>query len=155
MKVYSGSKKKSLVEKKIELLTKCTDAITNSTLIESQGIKRSVLPTCVEEKLSALNKRQRTIVKRGSMMFCYSLKCLLEINLLIQIFNLSRMFNLSRFSTAIFKIPQSIKILTLWRTYLTVPQLVPQIQPTQWKTCQHEEIPTLTWIFLIAQSHVI
>ena len=61
MKAYSGSKKKSLAEKKIELLTKCTGATTNSTLIESQGIKRSAFATYVEEKLSGPNKLQRTI----------------------------------------------------------------------------------------------
>ena len=58
VKAYSGSKKKSLGEKKIGLLTKCTT--TNSTLIESQGIKRSAFATYVEEKLADLNKRQRT-----------------------------------------------------------------------------------------------
>ena len=81
-------------------------------------------------------------------MFCLSLKCLLGINLLIEIFNLSSMFNLYRFRTAIFKILQSINILTLWRTYFTVPQVVPQAQPTQWKLCQHEKIPSLN-IFLL------
>ena len=64
MKAYLGSKKNSLAEKKIKLLTKCTDAITNSILIESQKIKRSVFATYVEEKLSGLNKRQRTIAER-------------------------------------------------------------------------------------------
>ena len=33
---YSGSKKNSLAKKKIELLTECTDAITNFRLIKSQ-----------------------------------------------------------------------------------------------------------------------
>ena len=61
---YTGSKKKSLAEKKIELLTKCTDAITNSILIESQGIKRSTFSTYAEEKLSGLNKRKRTIAEK-------------------------------------------------------------------------------------------
>ena len=109
--VFSGLfriKKKSLAEKKIKLLIKGTDVITNSTLVESQGI-------------------------RESMMFCLSLKCLLEMNLLIEICNLSRMFSLSRFSKAIFKILQSIKVITLWRKYLTVPQVVPQAQPTYYR----------------------
>ena len=39
--------------------------------------------------------------------------------------------------------------------HLTVPQVVPHAQPTQWKMCLHEEIPSLTWIFLIAQSDQI
>ena len=65
------------------------------------------------------------------------------------------MFNLSRFSTAIFKTLQLIKILALWQTYLTVRQVAPQAQPTQWKLCQHEEIPSFTWIFLTAQSDAI
>ena len=65
------------------------------------------------------------------------------------------MFNLSRFSAGIFKILQSIKIHALWQKYLTVPQVVAQARPAQWKMCQHEEIPSLTWIFLIAQSDVI
>ena len=64
VKAYSGSKKKSLAEKKIGLLTKYTDAITNSTLIESQGIKCSAFATIVEKKLSGLNKRQRIIAKK-------------------------------------------------------------------------------------------
>ena len=64
MKAYSGSKKESLTEKKIELLTKCTEAITNSTLIGSQGIKPSSFATYVEEKLSGFNKHQRTIVEK-------------------------------------------------------------------------------------------
>ena len=64
VKTYSGSKKRSLTEKKIELLTKCTDGIINSTLIESQGIKRSAFATYVEEKLSGLSKRQITIAEK-------------------------------------------------------------------------------------------
>ena len=64
VEAYSGSKKKLLAEKKVELLTKCTDAKTNSTLIESQGIKRSAFATYVEGKLSGLNKRQRTIAEK-------------------------------------------------------------------------------------------
>ena len=63
-KTYSGSKKKSLTERKIELLIEvCSDAIADSTLIESPGIKRSAFATYVEEKLSGLNKRQGTIAK--------------------------------------------------------------------------------------------
>ena len=65
------------------------------------------------------------------------------------------MFNLSRFNTAIFKILQSIKIFILWQPYLTVPKVVPQVQPTQWKMYQHEETPSLTWIFVTAQSDAI
>ena len=57
-------KKKPSAEKKIKLLTKCTDAINNTTLIEFQGIKCSTRATYVEEKLSGLNKCQRTIAKK-------------------------------------------------------------------------------------------
>ena len=63
MKAYSGSKKNSLAEKTTKLLTKCANAITNSTLIESQGIKSSAFATFVEEKLSGFNKHQRTIAE--------------------------------------------------------------------------------------------
>ena len=64
IKTYSESKKKPLTEKKIELLIEvCSDAIADSTLIESPGIKRSAFATYVEEKLSGLNKRQGTIAK--------------------------------------------------------------------------------------------
>ena len=64
VKAYSGSKEKSLAVKKIDVLTKCTDAITNFNLIESQGIKRSAFATYVGEKLSGLNKRQKIIAKK-------------------------------------------------------------------------------------------
>ena len=64
VKAYSGSKKNLLAEKKIKLLTKCTYSITNSTLIESQGLKHPAFATYVEENLSGLNKRQRTIAKK-------------------------------------------------------------------------------------------
>ena len=64
MKPYSGSKKKSLAAKKIVLPTKCSDAITISTLIESQGIKCFPFASCIEEKLSGLNKRQGTIAEK-------------------------------------------------------------------------------------------
>ena len=74
VKAYSGSKKKSLTEKKIELLTKCTDAITNSTLIESQGIKCYAFATYVEEKLSGLNKHQRTIAEKRINDFLFELE---------------------------------------------------------------------------------
>ena len=40
------------------------------------------------------------------------------------------------------------------RKYLTVPHVVPQAQPTQCKMCQHKEMPSFTWIFLVAQSAV-
>ena len=90
VKAYSGSKKKPSAKKK-----KCTHAITNSTLIESQEIKRSEFATYVEEKLSSFDKRQR---KEDQWCSVFS------------------------FSTAIFQLLQSIKILTLWRRYLTVPR---------------------------------
>ena len=64
IKAYLGSKKKSLAKRKMELLTKCTDIIANSTLIEPQGTKRSAFANYVEEKLSSLNKRQKTIAEK-------------------------------------------------------------------------------------------
>ena len=130
VKAYLGSKKKPLAEKKIELLTKCTDAITNSTLIESQGIKRSSFTTYVEENVSVFNKRQRTITEMKTNDVLFKLPISVGNESIDRNIQPSRMFNLSRFSTAIFKILQSIKILTLWRTYPTVPQVVPQAQPT-------------------------
>ena len=143
VKAYSGSKKTS-AEKKIELLTKGTTNDINFTLTESPGIQCSTFTTYVEEKLSGLNKRQRTITKsRTNVLFE------LKVYLLIKI------FNLSGFSTAIFKILQSIKILTLWQMYLTVLQVVPQAQSIQWKICQQEKVLSLTCTFLIAQSDVI
>ena len=135
-------KEKLLAEKKIELLT-------NSTLIESQGIKHSTFVTYVEEMLSGFNRRQRTIVKKRIN------EVLFDLEMSVEIFKLSKMFSHSRFSTAIFKILQSVKILILMRTYLTIPQVVHLVQPKQWKMYQHEEISNLTWIFLIAQSDVI
>ena len=144
VKAYSGSKKTSSAEKKIELLTKGTTNDINSTLIESPGIQCSTFTTYVEEKLSGLNKHQRTIAKK-------------RINVLfeLKVYLLIKIFNLSGFSTAIFKILQSIKILTLWQMHLTVPLVVPQAQSIQWKTCQQEKVLSLTCIFLIAQSDVI
>ena len=101
VKAYSGSKKTS-AEKKIELLTKGTTNDINFTLTESPGIQCSTFTTYVEEKLSGLNKHQRTIAKK-------------RINVLfeLKVYLLIKIFNLSGFSTAIFKILQSIKILTL------------------------------------------
>ena len=92
----------------------------------------------------ALIIAKELLPKRESMIFYLSLNCLLEMNLLIKIFNLSRILNFSRFSTAILKILQSIKIITLWRTYLTVLRVVRQAQLTQREMCQHEEISILT-----------
>ena len=63
-KEKKNSKKNSLAETKIKLLAKCTDAITSSALIESQGIKHSAFPTYVEERFSSFNKRQITIAEK-------------------------------------------------------------------------------------------
>ena len=63
-KNYLGSKKNSLAETKIKLLAKCTNAIKNSALIESQGIRHSSFATYVEEKFSSLNKCQITIAEK-------------------------------------------------------------------------------------------
>ena len=65
----------------------------------------------------ALIHAKELLPNRSSMMFCLSMKCLLEMNLLIEMFNFY-----------------------LWQTCLTVPQA----QPTQWKMCQHEQVPSLT-----------
>ena len=59
-----GSKKNSLAETKIKLLAKCTNAIKNSALIESQGIRHSSFATYVEEKFSSFNKCQITIAEK-------------------------------------------------------------------------------------------
>ena len=40
------------------------NAITNSVLIESQGIKRSAFATYIEEKFSSLNRCQRSIAEK-------------------------------------------------------------------------------------------
>ena len=59
-----GSKKNSLAETKIKLLAKCTNAIKNSALIESQVIRHSSFATYVEENFSSLNKCQITIAEK-------------------------------------------------------------------------------------------
>lgn len=61
----SRKKSKTIAERKIELLTKCTDAITSSSKeSQSQGVKRTAFATYIDEKLSTYNKRQRAIAEK-------------------------------------------------------------------------------------------
>ena len=64
VKIIGDQRKNSIVETKIKLLAKCTNAIKNSALTESQGIRHSSFATYVEEKFSSLNKRQITIAEK-------------------------------------------------------------------------------------------
>ena len=59
-------KKKSIAEKKLELLSKCTDAITFKTAVSSEppSQKISNFAMYVDEKLSNLDKRSRQIVEK-------------------------------------------------------------------------------------------
>ena len=131
VKAYSGSKKKPSAKKK-----KCTHAITNSTLIESQEIKRSEFATYVEEKLSSFDKRQR---KEDQWCSVFS------------------------FSTAIFQLLQSIKILTLWRRYLTVPRWFLKLNlhngkcanTTNWITFYMDFLNSTNWCNIIYSYHMI
>ena len=51
-----GLKKKAMAERKIELLSKCTEAITK-TPVESADSKHSAFALYIDEKLSQLGKR--------------------------------------------------------------------------------------------------
>ena len=61
-----GPKKKTIAERKIELLSKCTEAI-NKKPVESA--------LYVDEKLSQLGKRARRIAENVFLMCCLKLKC--------------------------------------------------------------------------------
>ena len=64
VKIIGDQRKNSIVETKIKLLAKCTNAIKNSVLTESQRIRHSSFATYVEETFSSLNKRQITISEK-------------------------------------------------------------------------------------------
>ena len=58
-----GLKKKTVAERKIELLSKCTEAITKKP-VESADSKHSAFALYVDEKLSQLGKRDRRIAEK-------------------------------------------------------------------------------------------
>ena len=58
-----GLEKKTIAERKIELLSKCTEAITKKP-VESADSKRSTFALYVNEKLSQLGKRDRRIAEK-------------------------------------------------------------------------------------------
>ena len=58
-----GLKKKTIAERKIELLPKCTEAITKNP-VESADSKHSAFALYVDEKLSQLGKRDRRIAEK-------------------------------------------------------------------------------------------
>ena len=58
-----GLKKKTIAERKIELLSKCTEAITKKP-VESADSKHSAFALYVDEKLSQLGKRDRRIAEK-------------------------------------------------------------------------------------------
>ena len=58
-----GLKKKTFAERKIELLSKCTEAITKKP-VESADSKHSAFALYVDEKLSQLGKRDRRIAEK-------------------------------------------------------------------------------------------
>ena len=66
-KEATPSKRKIIAEKKLDLLSKCTEAITanaNPKANESSNPKISALALYVDEKLSELNKRTRRIAEK-------------------------------------------------------------------------------------------
>ena len=58
-----GLKKKTIAERKIELLSRCTEAITKKP-VESADSKHSAFALYVDEKLSQLGKRDRRIAEK-------------------------------------------------------------------------------------------
>ena len=58
-----GLKKKTIADRKIELLSKCTEAITKKP-VESADSNHSAFALCVDEKLSQLGKRNRRITEK-------------------------------------------------------------------------------------------
>ena len=66
-KEATPSKRKTIAEKKLDLLSKCIEAITanaNPKANESSNPKISALALYVDEKLSELNKRTRRIAEK-------------------------------------------------------------------------------------------
>ena len=68
-----GLKKKTMAERKIELSSKCTEAITK-TPVESADSKHSAFALYIDEKLSQLGKRDRKIAENLFLMCCLKLK---------------------------------------------------------------------------------
>ena len=58
-----GLKKKTIAERKIELLSKCTEAITKKP-VESADSKHSAVALYADEKLSQVGKRDRRIAEK-------------------------------------------------------------------------------------------
>ena len=58
-----GLKKKTIAERKIDLLSKCTEAITKKP-VESADSKHSAFALYLDEKLSQLGKRDRRIAEK-------------------------------------------------------------------------------------------
>ena len=66
-KEVTPSKRKAIAEKKLDLLSKCTEAITANAkpkANESSNPKISTFALYVDEKLSELNKRARRIAEK-------------------------------------------------------------------------------------------
>ena len=61
-----GLKKKTIAERKIELLSKCTEAITKKP-VESTDSKHSAFAFYVDEKLSQLDKLDRRVAEKQKM----------------------------------------------------------------------------------------
>ena len=59
----AGLKKKTITERKIELLSKCTEAITKKP-VESTDNKHSAFVLYVDKKISQLGKRDRRIAEK-------------------------------------------------------------------------------------------
>ena len=68
-----GLKKKTMAERIVELLSKCTEAITK-TPVESADSKHAAFALYVDEKLSQLAKRDRKIAENVFLMCCLKLK---------------------------------------------------------------------------------
>ena len=68
-----GLKKKSIAERKLELLSKCTEGITKKP-VEPADSKHSAFALYVDEKLSQLGKRNRRIAE-NVFLCCLTLKC--------------------------------------------------------------------------------
>ena len=58
------TKKKSIAEKKLDLLSKCTDALASSSKKSDDPSAMSAFGMYIEEKLSQLEKRNRRIAEK-------------------------------------------------------------------------------------------
>ena len=140
VKIASGSKKKTLPERKIELLTKCTDAIASSTPKESQGTKRLAFASYIEEKLSGFNKRQRIIAEKRIN------DVLFEIEMSSGNETIDR--NIQPF--------QNVQPIQIPYGNIQNPYSMQNVGASASSTYQMENVPTRhnhTWIFLTVQSN--